>query len=188
MKVIFIILFLLNILGCSKPKTVLICGNHVCVNKMEAEQYFEENLSIEVKIINKKRKKNIDLIKLNLINNSNDKREVILEKKINTNNEIKVLSSNEIKKIKSDVRKRLNNKDIAKRSIAKKIETKNLNLKNNKKKEDFKKNNLTNKVIKDKNNVADVCAIIEECSIEEISKYLIKLGKNKGFPNITSRE
>ena len=111
-----------------------------------------------------------------------------LEKKINTNNEIKVLSSNEIKKIKSDVRKRLNNKDIAKRSIAKKIKTKNLNLKNNKKKEDFKRNNLTNKVIKDKNNVADVCAIIEECSIEEISKYLIKLGKNKGFPNITSRE
>ena len=48
---IFLIFFLSN---CSKPKTVLICGDHVCVNKAEAEQYFEENLSIEVKIINKK--------------------------------------------------------------------------------------------------------------------------------------
>ena len=81
MKVIFIILFLLNILGCSKPKTVLICGDHVCVNKMEAEQYFEEHLSIEVKIINNKKKKDIDLIKLNLTNKLNDKREVIIEKK-----------------------------------------------------------------------------------------------------------
>ena len=30
--------------GCGKPKIVLICGDHVCVNKSEAEQYFEKNL------------------------------------------------------------------------------------------------------------------------------------------------
>ena len=40
---------LLFLAACSKPKTVLICGDHICVNQTEAEQYFEENLSIEVK-------------------------------------------------------------------------------------------------------------------------------------------
>ena len=43
MKYVFIsLLLLLN--NCSKPKTVLICGDHICVNKAEAQQYFEENL------------------------------------------------------------------------------------------------------------------------------------------------
>ena len=57
MKYFLIILFLILLNNCSKPKTVLICGDHVCINKNEAEQYFEENLSIEVKIIDKKKKK-----------------------------------------------------------------------------------------------------------------------------------
>ena len=60
----FIIIILLS--NCSKPKTVLICGDHVCVNKTEANKYFEENLTLEVKVITNKKKKTIDLIKLNL--------------------------------------------------------------------------------------------------------------------------
>ena len=54
MKLVFLISLIFFFSNCSKPKTVLICGDHVCVNKAEAEQYFEENLSIEVKIVNKK--------------------------------------------------------------------------------------------------------------------------------------
>ena len=54
MKLVFLISLIFFLTNCSKPKTVLICGDHVCVNKAEAEQYFEENLSIEVKIVNKK--------------------------------------------------------------------------------------------------------------------------------------
>ena len=50
-----LVLILTFLLGCNKPKTVLICGDHVCVNKAEAKQYFEENLSIEVKVIKKKK-------------------------------------------------------------------------------------------------------------------------------------
>ena len=53
MRLLFtIIVFLL--IGCTKPKTVLICGDHICVNKKEAKQYFEENLFLEVKIFNNK--------------------------------------------------------------------------------------------------------------------------------------
>ena len=43
-KLIFFSIIIL-LIGCSlKPKTVLICGDHVCVNKKEAKMYFEENL------------------------------------------------------------------------------------------------------------------------------------------------
>ena len=57
MKNFLFIFCCLLFISCSKPKTVLICGDHVCINKAEANQYFEENLSIEVKIIDKKVKK-----------------------------------------------------------------------------------------------------------------------------------
>ena len=54
----FIILLFLAVFlqSCVKPKAVLICGDHICVNQTEAEQFFEENLSIEVKIIDHKQK------------------------------------------------------------------------------------------------------------------------------------
>ena len=53
-KIIFF--FLLNLLqNCSNTKTDMICGDHKCINKDEAQQYFEENLSIEVKIIDNKK-------------------------------------------------------------------------------------------------------------------------------------
>ena len=54
MKLVLFVSLVFFLTNCSKPKTVLICGDHVCVNKAEAEQYFEENLSIEVKIVSKK--------------------------------------------------------------------------------------------------------------------------------------
>ena len=58
MKSLLLIFFLIILESCSKkPKAILICGDHICVNKAEAEQFFEENLSIEVQIIKKKTKK-----------------------------------------------------------------------------------------------------------------------------------
>ena len=44
------------------------------------------------------------------------------------------------------------------------------------------------KVNKKLNNVVDVCTILDKCSIDEISKYLLKSGKKKRFPDITTRE
>ena len=51
MKKFLILLTIFFLQNCSKPKTVLICGDHICINKKEATQYFEENLSLEVKIV-----------------------------------------------------------------------------------------------------------------------------------------
>ena len=42
MKQIFFLLFFTIIIGCSKPKTVLICGDHICVNKAEADEYAKQ--------------------------------------------------------------------------------------------------------------------------------------------------
>ena len=71
----FVILFLVN---CSKAKTVLVCGDHICINKKEAEHYFQENLSIEVRLINKKKDINeIDLVELNLNENQKAKKKII---------------------------------------------------------------------------------------------------------------
>ena len=162
------------LVSCSKPKTVLICGNHVCINKHEAEEYFKENLSIEVKIIKKKSKKTYDLVELNMQNNNEGKRKVSISHKKDTNKSLKILSKNEIEKIKKEIKlKKINKKTVKKETQI--VKTQNL--------KSIKKN-----VNKEKINVVDVCTILEKCSIDEISKYLIKIGKNKSFPDITLRQ
>jgi hypothetical protein len=166
----------------------------VCVNKTEAEEYFEENLSIEVKLVdkhNKKKKQNVDLIELNLKLDDKDNRRVAISKKTTTDKNIKLLSNNEIKKIKSDIKKKRKKKKIVAKKIGKKI-------KKNKKKTYLKKKISNTNTIKSKKNInnndksrkeiVDICTILEKCSIDEISKYLIKIGKKKDFPDITIRE
>ena len=92
MKKLLLFLTILAMYGCNKPKTVLICGDHVCVNKAEAEQYFEDNLTLEVRIVDSKQKKEIDLVELNLKSNSEGKKEITMLNKNQTRKEIKVLS------------------------------------------------------------------------------------------------
>ena len=55
-------------------------GDHECINKQEANQYFKENLSLEVKIVDKK-KLVTDLVELNLIENSENKQITMKSKK-----------------------------------------------------------------------------------------------------------
>ena len=117
MNKILIILFIFLLTSCLKPKTVLICGDHVCINKDEAKQYFEENLSIEVKIVDRKKNKQIDLVELNLKNNSTEKQEITINSKKNTNKEIKILSDKEIENIKAKIKKDKKIKKIAKKKV-----------------------------------------------------------------------
>ena len=105
MNKFFLILVFLLFQTCSKPKTVLICGDHKCVNKSEAKQFFEENLSIEVKIISKDKNTNVDLVELNLNKNS-DRKKINIVSKTKTNKKVKTLTENEIKKIKKEVKKK----------------------------------------------------------------------------------
>ena len=187
MRILVLILIFFSLSNCSKPKTVLICGDHVCVNKAEAKQYFEENLSIEVKIINLKANKKIDLIELNLSDNTSEKREIKVFKKNETNNELKTLSKKEIENIKKNIKKQNKKKKIAKKIIKKNDDINEKKLKKIQKKENKKSYVLKNNVDKRQKEVVDVCTIIKKCNIEEITKYLLNEGKNKEFPDITKR-
>ena len=170
MKIYLLMIVLIIANACSKPKTVFICGDHVCVNKAEAKQFFEENLTLEVKIVDKKDNKEINLVQLNLNEGSNT-RQVNVVKKKETKNQIRVLTNKEVKEIKKKVK--TNKNKYAKKII----------LKDEKRRKNvfFKKDNS-------KNDIVDICTIVNKCTIDEISKYLIKTGKKKDFPDITVRE
>ena len=155
----------------------MICGDHVCINKLEAKQYFEDNLSIEVKILNQDKNKEEDLVQLNLDNSFENKRKISIKKKENTEKSIKTLSKNEIKDIKNKIAKKNKINRTKKNKLSVKSEIK---IDNNNKK--------SLKVNKNIYEVVDVCTIIEKCSIEEISKYLINQGKKRDYPDITLKE
>lgn len=98
MKYTFIIIILFLTVSCSKTKTVFICGDHICVNKAEAQQYFEENLTLEVKVLKEKDSKEPSLIELNLNQTDLDNKQVFVKKKIDKKKDIKELTKKEKKK------------------------------------------------------------------------------------------
>ena len=53
----------------NKVEKVYICGDHECANKAEAEEYFNNNISIEIYTIETKKEdeKYFDLVELNLL-------------------------------------------------------------------------------------------------------------------------
>lgn len=181
MKTFFLIMLILLLYGCNKPKSVLICGDHICVNKEEAKQYFEKNLVLEVRIIDKKNSKNVNLVELNLKSNTDEKKQINLIPKKNTTTKIKVLSKDEIKKKKIQLKKNKVIKNVNRKSV-KKIEKK--------KKEKSKKKIIqkAKKVNKPNKEIVDICTVLNKCTIDEISEYLIKKGKSDNFPDITTRE
>ena len=189
MRFLFLIIPFIFMQNCSKPKTVLICGDHICINKSEANQYFKENLSIEVKIIDIKKNINPDLVELNL-NESIGNKKISINKKEKTKKEIKTLTNEQIKKNKKKLKKNQRNNKIAKKTTynnknkSKKITKKKV------KKESLNKDKikLNNNNIKDQLKVVDVCSIIDKCDIDEISKFLLNQAKKKKFPDITVRE
>lgn len=182
MRIFLILIISIFTYACSKSKTVLICGDHICINKTEAKQFFEKNLTLEVKILDRKTIKTFDLVQLNLKKDKENNRKVIIEKKNNTSKKVKKLSKNEIKKIKQNIKeKEKTKKKKLPKNMTKKMNSDVKKIKKEKEQE-FIEPKVTNKKI------IDVCKIIDNCNIEEISKYLIKLGKNKKFPKITTRE
>ena len=135
MKYFLLTISFLLLANCGKPKTVLICGDHICVNKAEAEEYFQENLSIEVKILDKRIKDVMNLVELNLKQNQSEGKKINILSKKNTKNKIKILSNKEITEIKKDIKNRKKEKKISKKIIKKKKET----IENEKKKKKKKK-------------------------------------------------
>ena len=194
MKIIYLTFLLFLLTNCTKPKAVLICGDHICINKTEAEQFFEENLSLEVKIIDKKIKKEVDLIELNLKEKPSGERKITLLTKKDTLKELKTLSNDEKEKIKKNIiNKKKEMRAVKKKenNVKKADNKKNYKNENNTKKSN--KNPLNSKIMRNNDNnkstaIVDVCTILDKCNIEEISKFLLEQGRKKRYPDITIRE
>ena len=181
MKFIYIFMLFFFVTNCSKTKVVFVCGDHKCINKSEAEQYFEENLSIEVRLIDKQKKEEPSLVELNLNEDKNKQRKVRIYAKDEGGDQLKTLSKEEIVKIRKNIKNKKNEKKLTKKSIIIN-ESPKKKIRNNKKEVFIKK-----KVLK-RDKTIDVCTILKDCNIEEISKYLENQGRKKKFPDITTRQ
>ncbi len=168
----FLFLVLLFTISCAKSKSVLICGNHECINKAEAKQFFEDNLTIEVQIISKDKRSSFDLVDLNM----GDEKPNIQVFKNKTKKIVKKLSKDEIKKKKDEIKKR---NDLRNQNKEKKVVKKILKPKN-----EIDKNILENTG----NNKVDICQKLEKCDIDSITDYLLKVSNDKEYPNISLRE
>ena len=169
----FLILPFLILISCSKPKSVLICGDHECINKAEAKQYFNDNLSIEVRIISKDKEDRFDLVSLNLKNDENKEIAVVKIKKKEIKNSLKKKS-----KLKKELKEKIKIASVPKKNI--KTSEKKLS-KTEKKRES--KDITKKKVLYDKS--YDICQKLDKCDIDSITNYLIKISKKKDFPDIT---
>ena len=167
----FFFLIIMILCSCAKQKSVLICGDHECINKTEAKQYFEENLTIEVRVKDSGETSSFDLVDLNL-ENQEQKIKVIKNDK---NKIVKKLSKEEIKIKKKQIKE--------KKNISKERDTKAKSKK-------LRKENKIDSIGTNSNLATlsdDICLKLEKCDIDSITKYLIKKSNEKDFPNISVR-
>ena len=76
MKYLFFLFFFLahcsSITG-DKTQKIYICGDHECADKKEMNNYFKNNISIEVYTLSNSTKKNYDLVELNMTKEDKNK-------------------------------------------------------------------------------------------------------------------
>ncbi len=167
MKYLILALTLI-VTSCAKTNTSFICGDHKCINRAEAKQYFEENLTLEVSINTKDKESRFDLVGINL-GQENQKIKVFQKenKKV-----VRKLSKKEIKDKKKALKKRKKDK-VIKAEKVKKIDNNDI--------KKISRNDL-------RKNPIDICLKLVKCDIDSISNYLIKLSNEKDYPNISLRE
>ncbi len=171
MNRIYLLAFIM-LLGCTSSNRVYICGDHECKNKKEIEDYFKNNISMEVYVVesNKSKKKNQDLVQLNLLK----------DKKVDKKKEELVF----LKKRKQEITKTKKEQKPSKLKL--KVETeKKEKPKKEKNKMDSAKSKTTFAYKKQKSTkIVHMCKSMEECDIDIISKKVNDLGKSKSFPDI----
>jgi len=187
----YILFFLsLFLIGCGSSNKAYICGDHKCVNKKEAREYFEKNLNVEVEIKKKKNKnKNLDLAKLNTdvyLDENEEKSRLEAKSKLKKKNieekeklakETDIFYSEE--ELKTIEEKVASKEDAIKKekedAIKKEKEIKKLNKQN--KQKSIKVSNVDPS--------EDFCKTMNNCDIEKISKHIMTVGKSKKYPNLS---
>ena len=69
MKFFYFFIFLIAA-SCTSGKKTYVCGDHTCVDRQELNEYFAENLSVEVQILKSEKNEAIDLVQLNTLSTS----------------------------------------------------------------------------------------------------------------------
>ena len=169
MRLVFI-LVIFTLYSCSTSKSVLICGDHECINKEEAKLFFKEKLTLEVKIITKNKATNYNLVKMNL-ENDNESIKILKSKNRKV---VRKLSKDEIKLKKKEI--------IEKKNMNKKL----IKKKDNKKIVSAESVKVQKKIVN--KNPLNICSVLEICNIDTISDYLIKQSLKKDYPNIASKD
>tara|TARA_A100001011_G_C14319123_1_gene849580 strand:- start:3989 stop:4534 length:546 start_codon:yes stop_codon:yes gene_type:complete len=172
-------LFIIFLFSCSNTgKRVYICGDHPCKDKKEIEEYFKDNISIEVYVIEseKKKNKNRDLVELNIIKDKDydqnkDKEFDFLR---NRKDQKKLINKGEKpEKLKLKV----TNTEKKKDQITKKSDDGKIDIKSKDKTFSYKRKSTK---------IVHLCRKIDECDINLISKKIYDLGKEKSYPDITN--
>ena len=172
------LLFFIFLFSCSNTgKRVYICGDHPCKNKKEIEEYFKDNISIEVYVVESEKKKNKDrdLVELNIIKDNdydqnNDKEFDFLRKRKNEKNFINKEGKSEKLKLK------VTNTEKNQIKTSKKPEQGKINIISKNKSFSYKRNSTK---------IVHLCRKIDECDINLISEKIYDLGKEKSYPDIT---
>jgi len=58
MKKLLLLVFFFFIFSCTSSRTVFWCGDHACINKKEKKAYFKKTMTVEIKNMDNKNKKN----------------------------------------------------------------------------------------------------------------------------------
>ena len=210
MKHIFVFLFLI-LVSCSTSNKTYLCGDRVCVDKKEFKEHFAKNLTIEIQSKKNKRNSSIDLVKLNLpeetlgnkkkVSNTETENEINKKQKISLKLEKRRLQKErKTKKIEAKKRAKLNKKQ-KKLDKVEKNENKKINyIKTINNKDKFIESvKATNKKVIKTNNVnknfksvksmkqVSICNDIKDCDIDKITELLSNKSKNKDFPNINAK-
>ena len=214
MKYLYLFFFII-LISCGTSKKTYICGDRACLNKKEFKKYFAKNLIVEVKVKKAKKKNSINLVNLNTAyikkTQSSDGLKAKSEK-LNKKEQKALFKANKSRLKQERKRKKIEEKlKIREEKKITKIKKKNeeskkINFLANKMPEKKKPVNAVKEIIKNKTalkidkvnkinsfksikseNQVDICNGIKNCDIDKIAELLIKKGKNKDFPDITSR-
>lgn len=211
MRLIYILscLFLISCVGVKKE---YVCGDRPCLDKKDFNEYFLQNLTVEIMPQKDKKIKNNNLIILNTKsenikkpNQKTSKSEEKLKKKVEKQKlkaeKIRLLEERKIKKAELKLKKKKNKRitksykpvDASKKSIIDKKNKKDHQTINVVNKTTVKKSNIKEVKKSDikinlvrSQNVKSICDSIKDCDIDKIAEILIKEGKEKPFPSITS--
>ncbi len=164
-KIIFFLFLFSCVTPFEKVDRMYICGDHPCKNNKEIQEYFDNNISIEVYSIDTDKNKTdkFDLAELNL-----------LEDKLKSKDKILVSEKKDEIKQKVKERKRLAKLKIKQIEDPKKIE------------KIVKSQESVKKKKKSKITFIRICKNLEECDIDKISKLIMDLGKERDFPDIAN--